>query len=94
MGEMVLSKENQWGRKVKRLLNLHLVRGKEKPEFSVCISMLDWSESSFPLFPRLRPCVPMGPPLCPCYGPRNADEPEILMRRPLDPFLVPKIKPQ
>lgn len=47
MGEMVISKENQWGRKVKRLLNLHLVRGKEKPEFSVCISMLDWLESSF-----------------------------------------------
>jgi hypothetical protein len=51
MGEMVVSKENQWGRKVKRPLNLHLVRDKEKPGLSVCISMLDWLEASFLLFP-------------------------------------------
>lgn len=66
---MVISKENQWGRKVKRPLNLHLVRGKEKPGFSVCISMLDWLEASFPLFPLAEVLSANGPSSCPCYGP-------------------------
>lgn len=63
---MVRSKENQWGRKVKRVPNLHLK------------GLLSASGPSF--MPLLRAW--------------DVDEPEILMRRPLAPFLVPKIKPQ
>lgn len=66
MAEMVRSKENQWGRKVKREPNLHLK------------GLLSASGPSF--MPLLRAW--------------DVDEPEILMRRPLAPFLVPKIKPQ
>lgn len=48
---MVRSKENQWGRKAKRHLNPHPVRGKEKPEFRVCISLLDWLRTQLPTTP-------------------------------------------
>lgn len=66
MAEMVRSEENQWGRKVKRLPNLHLEGAPE----------CQWTSYM---------------PLLWAWG---VDEPEILMRRPLAPFLVPKIKPQ
>lgn len=50
---MVRAKENQWGRKI-RGNSTSTWKGKEKPEFSVCKSMLDWLESSFLPFLRLK----------------------------------------
>lgn len=62
---MVRSEEHQWGRKVKRLPNLHL-EGLLSAMGLLYALVRAW----------------------------DVDEPEILMRRPLAPFLVPKIKPQ
>lgn len=53
LGEMVRSKEKQWGRKV-GATQPPSGKGKEKPEFSVCSFMLDWLESSSLLFLRLK----------------------------------------
>lgn len=55
MGKMVSSKEKQWGRKVKRLLNPHLGGIRRRPESGVL------------LFLRLRSSKAL-PPLCLAIG--------------------------
>lgn len=55
--------------------------------------MLDWLESSFLLFPRLEGLGASRLLFMPSHEPKMYAMSQESMRRPLDQFLVPKIKP-
>lgn len=92
MGEVDGSKEKQWGGKVKRPPNSHL-EGAKKSQSSVLYPHDELTEdSSFLLFLRLEGLGASSPFLLPSHGPRMGMS-QGSNEKPLDPFLIPQIKP-
>lgn len=93
MGKVGGSKENQSGGRVKRPPNPQLGRGKEKAEISVCTPTQDGTIEVSRRFSGWKAWAPAGPFLYPSHGLRMTVSQGSNARGPLDPFLVPKIKP-
>lgn len=93
MGGMVRPKEKEAaGKKVKRLLSLHL-EGQRRARVQCLYGWAGLASLQFPAIPQAKGLCTSRASFMPLSWTWDGFESGILRRRPLDPFLAPKTKP-